>query len=136
MIQKIPKLVFLKNIPTQKLLWWGVGTIVIALVLFNSKDALFGTKLSISTTKDGATLQNQFLPIRGTAKHARTLSINGREVAFDRSGNFADGVLLSPGYNIVEVTLRDQFGNQKNKIYHLVLDQVPPVVATVENHYQ
>ena len=108
----------------------ALGIAVIGMVLYNSKDAIFGVPLTIATTSDGSTVDNRFLPITGIAKHARALLINGREVAFDRQGKFDDGVLLSPGYNIIEVAVKDQFGKSKTKTYHVVLN-IPPAVATV-----
>jgi hypothetical protein len=108
----------------------GLGIVlVLGFVFGNIKDLLFGAPLSIHTVADGTTLSEGFLPVSGNARHAKSVSINGREVAIDRSGNFVDGVLLSPGYNVVEVALRDQFGKQKVKAYHLVLSETDTVAA-------
>jgi hypothetical protein len=97
--------------------------LVLGFVFGNIRDVIFGAPLSIDTVSDGTTLSSGFLPISGNAQHARTVSINGRPIVIDRNGNFTDGVLLSPGYNVVEIALRDQFGKEKVKTYHLVLDQ-------------
>ena len=106
-----------------------LGTMVLGLVAYNVKDLVFGTPLTVTTTTDGATLTTPFLPISGTARHARELLINGRPVAIDREGVFTDEVVLSPGYNIVEVAFKDQFGKQKVRTYHVVVD-TPTAVAT------
>jgi len=108
------------------------GIAVVALIGYNMRDSILGTPLSISTAKDGSTITTPFLPIHGTARHARSLSINGREVTIDREGVFTDEVVLSQGYNIVEVSLTDQFGGQKTKTYQIVVD-APQAVATAEN---
>ena len=107
-------------------------------VYFNMKDLIFGAPLVIKTAQDGATLSEGLLPIHGTARHARTVLINGRSIFTDREGNFADGVVLSPGYNVVEVTLRDQFGKEKVKTYHLVYETSETVAQSNEGtvHYQ
>jgi hypothetical protein len=108
----------------------GLAVVLVLCFIFgNIRDLLLGAPLSIHTVSDGTTLTNGFLPITGNARHARTVSINGRPVAIDRSGNFADGVLLSPGYNVVEVALRDQFGKEKVKTYHLVLNNTDTVAS-------
>lgn len=109
---------------------------VLGFVFFNIRDLIFGTPLDIHTAKDGATLTDGFLPVSGNARHARNVLINGRSVMTDRAGNFTDGVLLSPGYNVLEVTLRDQFGKEKIKTYHLVLEPEESVAQTSTIHYQ
>lgn len=105
---------------------------LLGLVYYNMKDMMFGSPLVITTAQDGATVGSPFLPISGTARHARELSINGRPITVDRAGAFNDEVLLSPGYNIVEVALKDQFGNQKIKTYQIVVT-TPTAVATTEH---
>lgn len=110
-----------------------LGIAVCILVSYNIKDRIFGSPLSVNTASDGTTLSDSFLPITGIAKHARELLINGRAIAIDREGHFNDEVLLSPGYNIVEVALRDQFGNTQVKTYHVVMTPPPSSVASVEH---
>jgi hypothetical protein len=98
-----------------------------ALIAFNVKDMIFGAPLKVIASADGATIDSTFLPISGTAKNARQISINGRIVSIDRGGNFNDGIILSPGYNIVEVAERDQFGKEKKKVFHWVAVPSPTV---------
>ena len=103
---------------------------VLGFIFGNMRDLLFGAPLSVDTLSNGTTLSDGFLPVKGNAGHAKSVTINGRVVAIDRKGNFADGVLLSPGYNVVEIALRDQFGKEKVKTYHLVLSETD-TVATI-----
>ncbi len=119
-----------------KILLYGAGLAVAGLIFYNSKDMLFGAPLKVETVADGTTLEDAFLPISGIARHARELAINGRSVALDRKGNFNDGVLLSPGYNVVEVALRDQFGNRKVKTYRLVVQENTTVATAPSEQYQ
>lgn len=100
---------------------------ILCFVFSNMRDMLLGTPLSVATATDGTTLSDGFLPITGNARHARSVSINGRNVSIDRDGKFVDGVLLSPGYNVVEIASRDQFGKEERKTYHLVLDETHAV---------
>lgn len=112
------------------------GILVLGFVSFNMRDILFGTPLVIHTANDGDTLSEDFLPVSGKARHAEAVRINGRNVFTDRDGNFADGVILSPGYNVVEVTLRDQFGKERVKTYRLVLEEQEAVAQSGIIHYQ
>lgn len=112
----------------------GIG--VLGLICFNMRDLLIGAPIEVSATSDGATLSSPILPISGTARHARTLEINGRQVAVDRAGKFSDEILLSPGYNIVEVALQDQFGKKKVKTYHVVVNPPAAVATTIGSAFQ
>jgi hypothetical protein len=118
-----------KTITTFALATGLVVLSVLGFIFGNVRDLLFGAPLAIHTINDGTTLSDGFLPVQGNAGHAKTVSINGRVVAIDRKGNFADGVLLSPGYNVLEIALRDQFGKEKVKTYHLVLSETDTVAA-------
>lgn len=130
----------LATITIQKFLALTAIVGVIALAGYNMRDLVLGTPLEVITAQDGATLEDSFLPLSGVAHHAQELLINGRIVPLDRAGAFTDAIILSPGYNIVEVALRDRFGNTETKTYHWVV-AVPPLVAqtTVQDigaHYQ
>lgn len=109
-----------------------LGVAIIALVGYNMRDRILGTPLVVRTADNGATLTSAFLPITGSARHARELLINGRSITIDRHGAFTDEIVLSPGYNIVEVSLTDQFGSHKTKTYQVVFD-APQAVATIEH---
>ena len=110
-----------------------IGVLVVGflgLIFYNVKDMLFGAPLTVHTVADGSTIDGTYVAISGNAQHAGSISINGRQIGVDQQGNFNDGVILSPGYNIVEVTETDQFGKERMQAYHWVA--VPPV-AVAEN---
>ncbi|HEY0979819.1 MAG TPA: hypothetical protein VGE18_00190 [Candidatus Paceibacterota bacterium] len=110
--------------------------VVFGLAAYNMRDLVLGTPLQVVAAKDGATLDSAFLPLSGVARHARELLINGRTVAIDRAGNFTDAIILSPGYNIVEVALKDRFGNTETRTYHWVVEVPSSVAQTDGAHYQ
>lgn len=109
---------------------------VFSLVFYNTKDLFMGAPLSISTVSDGTTVSDAFLPISGSSPHATSVQINGRIVAIDKSGKFNDGVVLSPGYNIVEIVQQDRFGKEKHKTFHLVAEPTSAVATSMDVHYQ
>ncbi len=116
------------NITLKSSLFVLIGFCVLGLIAYNMRDSILGAPLRITTASNGATIESPLLPISGVARHARELRINGRPITITRDGSFADEILLSPGYNIVEVALKDQFGNQKVKTYHVVV-RTPESVA-------
>ncbi len=108
----------------------------LGLVLYNIKDMLFGTPLTVNAVADGSTVDGTYLPITGSAKHATAITVNGRSIGVDRQGQFSDGVILSPGYNIVEVAERDQFGKQKTDTLHVVAIPSATVADNSASPYQ
>ncbi len=106
------------------------------LVVYNMKDMVFGANFTVIAAADGSTVDSAYIPITGTAKHAKQMTINGRPISIDRQGNFSDGVILSPGYNIVEVAQRDQFGKEKKQTYHWVASSSLTVAQNDTSPYQ
>jgi len=93
---------------------------ITVLIVYNMRDIIFGTPLSINASIDGSTVPSLVFPLSGNAGHAKELLINGRPVQIDRNGAFADEILLSEGYNIVEVARIDRFGKEKTRTFHLL----------------
>lgn len=120
----------------QKIIIFFGAVAVIGLIFYNTKDLFLGAPLSIVTVKDGATVTDSFLPISGIAKHSSSVAINGRVVAVAKNGSFADGVVLSPGYNIIEIAEQDRFGKEKYKVLHLVAEPTSEVATSLNIHYQ
>jgi hypothetical protein len=102
---------------------------VLGFAAFNMRDILFGCTLTVDGITDGATVASLVFPINGSAPHAKRITVDGRSIAIDREGNFSENILLSPGYNIVEVALEDRFGKEKTKTFHLYADPSPAVAS-------
>ncbi len=98
------------------------GTIIVTAVvygLFQARELFTGVSLSLSGIRDGMTYTEEILNIAGTAPRATTLSINGREIFINKTGAFAEKILLPDGYNIITIAAVDKFGNQKEKVYRV-----------------
>ncbi len=108
---------------------------ILVFIAYNVRDIVIGAPLSVRMVKDGATVADPYLPISGNARHAQQVHINGRQIPIDQEGNFSDGIILSPGYNVVTITQKDRFGNQKEKVVHLVAEQKEET-ESVTIHYQ
>ena len=121
---------------TKTIIYGMLSIAIFALIIWNIRDRVFGAPLSIATARDGSTIQDTILPIAGNARHARELTINGRRVTIDRAGNFDDQIVLSPGYNIVEIASTDQFGKTKQKVYQYVFSPAQSVATTSGSPYQ
>ena len=87
---------------------------------FRAKDLILGVKIKDVNIYDGAKLENKIVNIKGNAKNAIELSINGRIISINQKGAFNETIALLPGYNMVEIKARDGFGNTDQKNYKLV----------------
>ena len=80
--------------------------------LFQTRYLIAGPSLSARLQK---TLNPRSITVTGTAKRISYLYINGRQIYTDPSGHFSETLLLSPGYNIIEVEANGRFGKKISK---------------------
>lgn len=102
--------------------------LIIIYALFVSKDLIFGVKIrNVNLTdglpaQSGATVTDNILKLTGNAKNAILLTLDGREISVDLSGNFNETIALLPGYNIINIRAKDKFGNVDEKNYKLMYE--------------
>ena len=94
--------------------------IIIIYAFFRSKDLIFGVKIRDVNLTNGSTVTESVLNIKGDAKNAIYLSLDGREISVDQNGNFNETIALLPGYNIINITAADKFGYVDEKNYQLI----------------
>ncbi|HEV7702139.1 MAG TPA: hypothetical protein VGO63_01690 [Candidatus Paceibacterota bacterium] len=105
--------------------------IIIVFAFFRSYDLVFGVKIknvrvNEAALQSGATIPESVMQVSGVAKNAIHLSMNGREISVDQSGNFNETIALLPGYNIMNITARDKFGYIDEKNYQLIHEVAAP----------
>jgi hypothetical protein len=86
---------------------------------FRTKDIVRGVSIDTVNIVNGETYTDSYLPITGTAKNAAVISLDGREITVSQSGEFADALLLLPGYNIVSLSAKDRYGHEVSKNYQV-----------------
>jgi hypothetical protein len=94
---------------------------IIVYAFFRSHDLIFGVKIKNVNLTDGATLSENVLKVTGNAKNAVKLTLNGREISIDQSGNFNETITLLKGYNTVSIRAVDQFEYSDEKNYKIML---------------
>lgn len=92
---------------------------IVLYAFFVSKGLIFGVKIKDVNIIDGAKVTQSVLEVKGNAKNAINLSLDGREISIDSKGNFDETILLLPGYNVVNITAKDKFGHMDQKNYKL-----------------
>lgn len=96
-------------------------TIIVFFVLFvlytgfETSKLFLGPSLIIDTPKDLSTVTVPELTLSGHVARVSYITVNDRQIFADRSGYFEDKLLLLPGYNIIEVAVRDRFGKEMDK---------------------
>ena len=99
--------------------------LIIIYAILGSKDLIFGVKirnvnLDGLPVQSGATVIENIIKLTGTAKNAINLTLNGREISVDQSGNFNETIALLSGYNIINIKAKDKFGYVDEKNYKLM----------------
>ena len=103
-------------------------TVVIILFLlclfgygaFEIWDYATGPKLIISSPADGAVVSESLITILGQGKNTKEITLNDRPITVDESGYFSEKILLSYGYNVLELKAWDRFGKETEQELQIV----------------
>ncbi len=82
--------------------------IIIAYAVWNGRNLLLGPRIKVLSTN----FPENPITVRGLAKNVSFISLNDRQIYADKEGNFSEEVLLLPGYNIINISGRDRFGQE------------------------
>jgi hypothetical protein len=123
----------LQNSKNKSIKWW-LG-ITACLVLFGAIGTFAYEKMNFIlrgvqieaeiSRKDSSPL----VEIKGNAKNAVYLSLNGREIFIDKDGTFTEPVALLPGFGVVTLEAQDKFGKTQEKKFEIVYVESTGTVA-------
>ena len=83
--------------------------LLICYGLFNARNLIIGPSIEIFTQNTNLeTYENTFV-VKGRAKNITFISLNERPIFVDTNGLFEEKLLLSPGFNIIEIRAKDRF---------------------------
>jgi hypothetical protein len=112
------------NTSAKKIITWGIFIffilIIVSYAFFTSKDLIFGVKIKDVNLVDGEKVTEEIVEVSGNAKNATELHLNGRLISTDQDKNFNETIALLPGYNVINLTATDKFGNVDVKNYQLI----------------
>ena len=86
-----------------------------------SKAFLLGPNITVNFPKDGQTLTDSLVSIKGSVLNSAVFFINGQKILTDSSGNFEKKLILAKGYNVIELLAEDKFERSVNKKIEVVL---------------
>ena len=96
---------------------------IVLYTLFQSRALIEGPQISLITPLQGQTSTSSLILIKGSALHAKELTLDGRAIFIDLAGNFSEQLLLAPGYNIIELTATDVEGRKQKKQVELYYEK-------------
>ena len=113
------------NTSAKKILQIGALSVFFILIIIyafsRSNDLIFGVQIKDVNITDGMETVESIQKVTGNAKNAINLTLNGREITVDENGNFSETIALLLGYNIINLTAKDKFGEVDEKNYKVIL---------------
>jgi hypothetical protein len=102
-----------------------IGIIIIVIVIvgysfYQTKNMIYGPVLVISYPSSGMTMKDSLVEVRGFVKNASYITMNDNQIFVDEEGNFKEKILLSDGYNVIELSIKDKFEREKTEILELM----------------
>ncbi|MBI2046283.1 MAG: Ig-like domain-containing protein [Parcubacteria group bacterium] len=94
--------------------------IIFAYAYYQMRDFLTGPVIAIATPQNGETSRTEFVTVSGNAQRISGITLNDRKIFTDTNGLFSEMVVLSPGYNEIEISVKDRFNREKTALLEVV----------------
>lgn len=101
----------------------GVGVFIGVIAFYSyyqSRAIIAGPVIEIIEPRGGVVATTSLLMVRGVARHANEVTLQGRPIFIDLEGRFTEQLLLMDGYNIIEFTAKDLDGRIERKTVELI----------------
>jgi hypothetical protein len=79
-----------------------------------------GPKIIISSPANGSVISESLISIEGQGKNTTEITLNDRAIVVDETGKFNEKMLLSYGYNVLELKAEDRFGKTTEQKLQIV----------------
>ncbi len=79
-----------------------------------------GPKIIVTSPPNGAAVSESLISIDGQGKNTKEITLNDRPIVVDEAGNFSEKILLSYGYNVLELRAEDRFGKKTEQELQIV----------------
>ncbi len=94
--------------------------IISGYAFFQARNIVLGPVIEITEPKNGISVEDSLIEIKGYAKNISHISMNGRQIFTDDKGVFGEKLLLSYGYNIITIKVADRFNRDIEKKLELI----------------
>lgn len=102
----------------------GAGVLVFLLVLVGFRLSYFirAPELLIQEPGNRVVLPEPLVRIRGKTGKESRLTVNGREITIDAQGNFNEEFELTPGLNVLKITVENRFGKKNEEVRYVLVE--------------
>ena len=97
-----------------------VAIAILGYAYHRTGDLIRGPRVIITAPRNGAIFEKPLARVAGITENSAALTINGHAVFTNESGEFDDKILLSRGYNAIEISSEDRFGRTATKKIEVV----------------
>jgi Glucodextranase, domain B len=101
----------------------GLALLICLYSLFQAQKIIQGPQIKLDSPLNGATYTTSLIEVKGVAKNITLLLIDNNKTLTDLQGNFSVKLLLTPGYNIINLEARDKFGAKVQKKVEVILQE-------------
>lgn len=102
-----------------------VVCVVIGYTYFAFRDYIYGPSIVVFEPANGSTVSTSTVIIKGQGVRIQDITLNGRPLFIDDSGNFTETILLFPGYNVSLIQASDKFNRTTEYKLELVYKDKP-----------
>lgn len=91
---------------------------VVGYGIFNSRFIIQGPEITLEALDEESNTiitEDKTLFLKGKVLHSSFISINGRPIFIDETGQFNEKLLLSSGVSIIDIYAKDKFGKEVRK---------------------
>lgn len=101
----------------------GGAALLLFILIFGVQFVYFvaSPAITISEPSDRAVFDSPLVHIKGNTERESQLTVNGREITIDGSGNFDEEIELGAGLNTLEFLVKDRFGKESKVVRYILV---------------
>lgn len=126
----------MQNLNKKNMKWWVSRVSISMLFLLIGIFAYMKMDFIVHGVEIFANVENTESPsivqIKGNAKNAVYISLNGREIYIDKDGSFTEPVALLPGLSVVTLDAQDKFGKSSEKKFEVMYKESTGIAVANE----
>lgn len=65
-------------------------------------------------------INSPIITVKGKAKNAINITLNGREIYISKDGNFKEITVVPPGFSVIEIIAKDKLGKVSQKKFKII----------------
>lgn len=102
--------------------------------LFNARNLLLGPSIEIMSPIPESETTENIMTVKGKVKNMTYLSLNQRAISVDKEGLFEEKLILSPGFNTIEIKATDRFKKEAVKTISIYYKQSTTTIESADGN--